>query len=68
MKTQELNLQEMRDINGGLLGLFGGDGSSSGMLSLEGFLSISSTDEDGDTNNTKIHFGLGSLLGIMEND
>jgi len=63
MKLQELSAQELKDINGGLLGLGGGEGSLTGIL--EGFVGISHTDEDGNTESTNINFGLGGMFGGM---
>ncbi|MCH5600841.1 hypothetical protein [Niabella ginsengisoli] len=61
MKLQELNIEEMKSVNGGLLGL--GDGSLGLTGVLEGAIGISNTDEDGNTESTQIGFGLGSMLG-----
>ncbi|RYE25668.1 MAG: bacteriocin [Sphingobacteriales bacterium] len=58
MKLQELNIQELKSINGG-------DNSSVLTGLLEGFLNIGHTDDDGDTESTNVDFGLGSLLGGM---
>ncbi|MCK7556458.1 hypothetical protein MKQ70_16120 [Chitinophaga sedimenti] len=69
MNLQQLSLQEMKEINGGLLGLFGGNDSSNmlkGML--EGYVSITTTDEDGDTNSTKLNFGLGSIFDSISRE
>lgn len=63
MKLQELSAQELKDINGGLLGIGGGNGSVTGIL--EGVLGVSHTNEDGETESTDINFGLGGLLGGM---
>ncbi len=60
---QELNIEEMKTINGGLLGL--GDGGLNLTGILEGAVGISHTDEDGKTESTQIGFGLGSMLGGM---
>ncbi|RYE25666.1 MAG: hypothetical protein EOP51_03295 [Sphingobacteriales bacterium] len=58
MKLQELNLEELKAVNGG-------DNSSVLTGLLTGFINISHTDDDGDTESTNIDFGLGSLLGGM---
>lgn len=61
MKTQELNMQEMQAVNGGaLLGLLGDDSILKGVL--EGYVNISHTDEDGNTESTNLSFGLGSIF------
>lgn len=65
MKLQELNSQELKDINGGLLGLGNGDVGITGIL--EGVLGVSHTDENGNTESTDINFGLGGLLGGIFN-
>jgi len=62
MKTQELKLNELKNVNGGLLGL-GGDDSSI-MNILQGYVHTSHQDEDGYDNNN-IDFGLGSLTDFM---
>lgn len=63
MKLQELSIQELKDINGGLLGLGGGNAGVTGIL--EGVLGISHTDENGNTESTDINLGLGGMLGSM---
>ena len=64
MKTQELNLNEMKAVNGGaLLGLLGDDSMIKGMT--EGYLNISHTDKDGDTESTNLSFGTGSIFQSM---
>lgn len=63
MKLQELNFDELKNVNGGLLGL--GDGNSSLTGVLEGVIGVSHTNEDGETESTGINFGLGGLLGNM---
>jgi len=61
MKTQELNLNEMKAVNGGsLLGL-GGDNSIIKAVT-EGYLNLSNTDSDGETESTNISFGTGSIF------
>jgi hypothetical protein len=61
MKTQELNLHEMQAVNGGaLLGLLGDDSMIKGVL--QGYVNISHTDEDGETESTNLSFGLGSIF------
>jgi len=64
MKTQELNLNEMKNVNGGaLLGLFGDDSMIKGVT--EGYLNISHTDNDGETESTNLSFGSGSIFQSM---
>jgi len=61
MKTQELNLHEMQAVNGGaLLGLLGDDSMIKGVL--QGYVNISHTNEDGETESTNLSFGLGSIF------
>jgi len=61
MKTQELNPTEMKAINGGaLLGLLGDDSMIKGMT--QGYVNISHTDDDGDTESTNLSFGTGSVF------
>ena len=63
MKLQELNLAEMREINGGLLGLGNNDSQSSG--GLFGGLGINFSHEsiDDDGSSEKTSFGLNLDLG-----
>jgi len=64
MKTQELNQNEMKAVNGGaLLGLLGDDSMIKGVT--EGYLNISRTDEDGETESTNLSFGTGSIFQSM---
>lgn len=63
MNIQELNREEMQATNGGLLGL-GGDSSILKIVS-EGYINISRTDEDGDTESTNLSFGTASLFESM---
>jgi len=63
MKLQELNFDELKNVNGGLLGL--GDGNSSITGILQGTLGVSNTDSDGNTESTDVNFGLGSIFGGM---
>ncbi len=68
MKFQELNSAEMREVNGGLLGLGNSsDSASSGSLlgSLGVAFSNESVDEDGSSEKTQ--FGLGLDLGGIFN-
>lgn len=65
MKMQELNLDELQNVNGGLLGLGNGDFGITGIL--EGVVGVSHTDENGNTESTDINFGLGGLLGGIFN-
>ncbi len=59
MKTQELNNDELKNVNGG--GLLGGDDSMiKGVL--QGSIETHDTDRDGKTRSSGIDFGLGSLL------
>ena len=64
MNTQELNLNEMKAINGGsILGL-GGDNSIFKAVT-EGYVNVSHTDDDGDTESTNLSFGSGSIFQSM---
>lgn len=64
MKTQELNLNEMKAVNGGaLLGLLGDDSMIKGIT--EGYVNVSHTDEDGNTESTNLSFGSGSIFQSM---
>ncbi|TDE16472.1 hypothetical protein [Dyadobacter psychrotolerans] len=67
MKLQELNLAEMREINGGLLGLGNNDSQSSG--GLFGGLGINFSHEsvDDDGSSEKTSFGLNLDLGGIFN-
>lgn len=58
MKLQVLNNTELRQINGG-------DNNSSLLGVLQGYINVSSTDDDGDTESTSIDFGLGSIFSSM---
>jgi len=65
MKMQELNLNEMKEINGG--GLFGsGDSASTGglggALSIGNLLSFSNSTQDGDESSSS-SFSLGNGIG-----
>jgi len=65
MKMQELNLSEMKKINGG--GLFGGNDSSSssgllGSIGIGNLLSFSNETHDGDES-SKTSFSLGNDIG-----
>ncbi|RZK57772.1 MAG: hypothetical protein EOO87_02045 [Pedobacter sp.] len=73
MKMQELNLTELKEINGG--GLFGNSDSSSsgglgGVLNIGNLLSFSNTTTDGDeSSSTQFSLGNnigGSLAGIFD--
>jgi len=73
MKMQELNLTELKEINGG--GLFGNSDSSSsgglgGALNIGNLLSFSNTTTDGDeSSSTSFSLGNnigGSLAGIFD--
>jgi len=66
MKTQELNLEEMKAVNGG--GLLGGDSMNTLTGILQGYVNVSHTDEDGDTESYNADFGLGSLFGTSNDD
>lgn len=59
MKTQELNQQEQKAINGG--SLLGGDDNMFKAIT-QGYVNYSHTDEDGDTESTNISYGSGSLF------
>lgn len=64
MNTQELNQNEMKNVNGGaLLGLLGDDSMIKGMT--QGYVNISNTDKDGDTESTNLSFGSGSIFQSM---
>lgn len=67
MKLQELNVAEMNQINGGLLGLGSSDSqSSSGLFGGLGInFSNESVDDDGSSEKTS--FGLGLDLGGIFN-
>ncbi|GAA3970999.1 hypothetical protein GCM10022246_24390 [Pedobacter ginsengiterrae] len=73
MKMQELNLNEMKEINGG--GIFGNNDSASsgglgGSLGIGNLLSFSNSTQDGDeSSNTSFSLGNnigGSLAGIFD--
>jgi len=66
MKTQELSFEEMKSVNGG--GLLGGDNMSSLTGILQGYINVSHTDEDGETESYNADFGLGSLFNSSSND
>jgi len=66
MKTQELSFDEMKAVNGG--GLLGGDGMNSLTGILQGYINVSHTDEDGETESYNADFGLGSLFSSSNND
>lgn len=63
MKLQELNNNELKNVNGGILGI--GDDNSSITSVLTGFVNIAHTDEDGETESYNLDFGLGSLTNFM---
>ena len=65
-KSQELTDQEAKETNGG--GLLGGDGMSSLTSVTQGYLNVSRTDEDGDTESFNTDFGTGSLLNSKNDD
>ncbi|WP_443946711.1 hypothetical protein ACJVDH_06295 [Pedobacter sp. AW1-32] len=65
MKMQELNLNEMKEINGG--GLFGNSDSAStgglgGVLNIGNLLSFSNSTQDGDESSSS-SFSLGNGIG-----
>lgn len=62
MKTQDLNQQELETINGG--SLLGGDSSIFKAVT-QGYVNISRTDDDGDTESTNLSFGSGSIFESM---
>jgi len=66
MKTQELSFEEMKTVNGG--GLLGGDSMSSLTGILQGYINVSHTDEDGDTESYNADFGLGSIFQGQNDD
>ena len=59
MKTQDLNQQEQKAVNGG--SLLGGDDSMFKAVS-QCYVNAAHTDEDGETESTNIDFGSGSLF------
>lgn len=60
-KSQELTDSEAKEINGG--GLLGGDDNRSSLTAItQGYLNVSHTDDDGDTESLNTDFGTGSLL------
>lgn len=59
MKTQELNQQEQKAINGG--SLLGGDDNMFKAVT-QGYVNTSHTDEDGDTESNNISYGSGSMF------
>ncbi len=63
MKLQELKNDELKNVNGGILGI--GDDNSSITNILTGFVNASHTDEDGETESYNLDFGLGSLTDFM---
>ena len=67
MKFQELNATEMKDINGGLLGLGNNDSSSSGGLFGSLGINFSNESVDKDGSSDKTNFGLGLDLGGIFN-
>ena len=70
MKTQELNQIEMNQVNGGLIGglLGGGDGSNMLTAITQGYINVSSTDEDGETQSLNLDFGSGSMFSSQNDD
>jgi hypothetical protein len=68
MKLQELNHEEAREINGGLLGLFGNnDSQSSGGLVGGLGINFSNESKDSDGSFDKSSFGLNLDLGGIFN-
>jgi len=65
-KASELTEEELKATNGG--GLLGGDSMSSISGITQGYLNVSHTDEDGDTNSFNTDFGTGSLLNSKNDD
>ncbi|WP_316800735.1 hypothetical protein [Pedobacter frigidisoli] len=68
MKMQELNLNEMKEINGG--GIFGNNDSASsgglgGALNIGNLLSFSNSTQDGDESSST-SFSLGNNIGGSE--
>lgn len=64
MKTQELNQQEQKNINGGSLlgnGLLGNDSNVLTAVT-QGYLDISNTDDNGQTSSTHVGYGSGSIF------
>jgi len=61
MNFRELNQNELQHTNGGaLLGLLGDDSMIKGVL--QGYVNVSHTNEDGETESTNLSFGLGSMF------
>jgi len=65
-KSQELTENEAKETNGG--GLLGGDGQSSLTSITQGYLNVSHTDDDGQTESFNTDFGTGSLLDGQQKD
>lgn len=63
MKLQELKNEELKNVNGGLLGI--GDDNSSITSIVTGMVNVAHTDEDGETESYNLDFGLGSLTNFM---
>jgi hypothetical protein len=59
-RSEELKETELKETNGGLLGI--GDDNSSLTAITQGTVNLSHTDENGDTESTNLDFGTGSLL------
>lgn len=59
--TENLNEEELKATTGGSILGIGGDNSST-KLGTQGYVNLSNTDSDGDTESTNIDFGSGSLL------
>ena len=56
---QDLNKEELKNTTGG--SILGGD-DNSGMIQTQGYVSISQTDENGDTSSTDLSYGNGSMF------
>jgi len=64
--AQPLTEQELKETNGG--GLLGGDNMGSITGITQGYLNVSHTDEDGQTESYNTNFGTGSLLDSRQDD
>lgn len=60
-QSQDLTQKELTETNGG--GILGGDDSRSTLSAItQGYLNVSHTDDDGQTESFNTDFGTGSLL------
>lgn len=68
MKTQELSNRELQEINGGSLlgnGLLGNDSNAITAVT-QGYLTVSNTDDNGDTSSTSLSYGNGSMFSSQD--